>query len=320
MPQHPCVAVLIPCYNEELTIANVIYSFKTMFPDAIVYVYDNNSTDKTQDQALKGGAIVRTETQQGKGHVVRRMFADIDADVYVLIDGDNTYDVTETPTLIDRLIKENLDMISGVRQNNQEKAYRLGHKLGNNLLTGIVSFLFGRHIADMLSGYRIFSRRFVKSFPMLSTGFEIETELTIHAMQLNMPILESNINYRSRPEGSISKLHTFKDGWRILLTIIRLLKDEKPVLFFTTIFFISMIISIVLAWPIFTTYMKTGLVPRFPTAILATGITILGFLSLAIGLILDTVTRGRKEAKRMTYLSYPSPSIACQYRHNPKEV
>ncbi|MBU4263734.1 MAG: glycosyltransferase family 2 protein [Proteobacteria bacterium] len=303
------VAVLIPCYNEEKTVVQVVEDFRAMLPQAMIYVYDNNSKDQTAQRAAAAGAMVRTEKHQGKGNVMRRMFSDIEADIYVLVDGDNTYHAASTPAMIDRLLSEQLDMVVGSRLTSHAGAasFRLGHQFGNRLLTGFVTLLFGRSLTDMLSGFRVMSRRFVKSFPALSKGFETETELTVHALELRMPITEIVTPYGSRPSGSESKLHTYRDGLRILLTIINLFKEERPLLFFTIVFALLAAISVILAVPLFITFAKTGLVPRFPTAILATGTMLLAFLSLACGLILDTVTHGRRELKRLSYLAIAAP-------------
>ncbi len=298
------IAVMIPCFNEQQTIHQVVTDFKKYLPNATIYVYDNNSTDQTVNEALQANAIVRHEGLQGKGNVVRRMFSDIDADVYVLVDGDATYDAASALTLIHSLLTNHLDMINAARVNESKEAYRMGHTFGNKLLTSLVKIIFGNQISDMLSGYRVFSRRFVKSFPILSTGFEIETELTVHALSLRMPIAEIKTPYYQRPLGSFSKLSTFKDGWRILSMIIGLLRNERPLAFFSLIGVFLFITSLILAEPLFVTYWQTGLVPRIPTAILCTSLTILAFLNFACGLILDTVTRGRKEAKLLSYLSY----------------
>lgn len=300
------IAVLIPCFQEEETIGKVVSDFKSALPTACIYVYDNNSTDKTVVNATKAGAIIRNEPLQGKGNVIRRMFADIDADIYVLVDGDDTYDPKSAPNLIDILITNRVDMVNGARVSDSKDAYRLGHRFGNKLLTNIVRKIFGDRIKDMLSGYRVFSRRFVKSFPTMSVGFEIETELTIHALELRMPMYEFYTPYKERPEGSESKLRTIHDGIRILATIFRLIKMERPFEFFFTIFSVLAISSIILSWPIFTEYLETGLVPRFPTAILSTGMMILAFLSLTAGFILDGITLSRREVKRLHYLSIPS--------------
>ena len=302
------IAVLIPCYNEEITIAKVIGDFQKALPGAEIYVYDNNSVDDTRIEAQKAGAIVRGERTQGKGNVVRRMFADVEADIYVLVDGDDTYEAAAAMRMITLLENEQLDMVNGARVTDIKEAYRTGHRFGNMVLTRLVQFLFGRQVEDMLSGYRVFSRRFVKSFPALSNGFEIETELTVHALELRMPIAEVETNYKDRPEGSVSKLNTYRDGLRILKTILVLLKEERPLLFFSSLFFILFLTSVGLAWPIFIEYMQTGLVPRLPTAMLSTGIMLLAFLSLFSGLILDTVTHGRWEVKRMRYLAIPRRS------------
>lgn len=301
------LAVLVPCYNEALTVAQVVKTFQTALPTADIYVYDNRSTDDTAFQARAAGAIVRYEAQPGKGNVVRRMFADIDADIYIMVDGDNTYEANAAERLIKRLIVENLDMVVGARQPAIEdnSAYRLGHRGGNLFLTGVVQSLFGRRLKDMLSGYRVMSRRFVKSFPALSNGFETETELTIHALELNIPFVEEPTLFFSRPDGSESKLKTFSDGWRILGTALLLFKELRPFLFFGVHFLCLSIASLLLGLPLIRTYWETGLVPRFPTAVLAASIMLLAFLSLTCGLILDSVARGRREMKRMHYLNHP---------------
>jgi len=304
------VAVLIPCYNEELAIAKVVRDFAEALPLALVYVYDNNSRDRTVEVAREAGAIVRGEPLQGKGNVVRRMFADIDADVYVMVDGDATYHAASAPMMIAKLVEDNLDMVVGTRLHSEEEgAFRHGHQFGNRMLTGFVAWLFGDRFHDMLSGYRVFSRRFVKSFPALSQGFETETELAVHALALRMPVAEVQTPYYSRPPGSVSKLNTYRDGWRILLTVIKLLKEERPLLFFTLVSLLFGLISVALALPLVFTYMETGLVPRFPTAFLATGIMILAFLSLASGFILDNVKHGRRELKRLHYLQLKAPGV-----------
>lgn len=303
------IAVLVPCYNEQAAIAKVIGDFRKALPAAIIHVYDNNSTDRTVEVAREAGAIVGNETRQGKGHVVRRMFADIDADIYVLVDGDATYDAPSAPAMVQKLIAENLDMVVGTRADREESAYRRGHRSGNALFTWFVASMFGSSFTDILSGYRVFSRRFVKSFPALSTGFEIETELTIHALELGMPVGEIETPYYARPAGSASKLSTWRDGLRILWTIQRLYRTERPLQFFGLIAIVLAAASIILAVPIIETYLATGLVPRFPTAILATGMMLAAFLFLASGLVLDTVTRGRREMKRLAYLSHRAPHL-----------
>ncbi|GAC1339667.1 MAG: glycosyltransferase family 2 protein [Acetobacteraceae bacterium] len=302
----PRLAVLIPCYNEEVTIATVVADFRAALPDAVIYVYDNNSSDRTIEAALAAGAVVRQETLQGKGHVIRRMFADIEADAYVLVDGDATYDATSAPEMVRLMLEQRLDMVNGARVSQAEAAYRPGHRLGNQVLTGIVRSIFGDRISDMLSGYRVFSRRFVKSFPALSSGFETETEFTVHALELWMPIGEVKTPYRERPEGSTSKLNTWIDGLRILRTIVLLVKEERPLQFFTASAIVLLVLAAAAAIPVVSDYVRTGLVPRFPTAVLATGLVLLAFLSIVCGLILDTVSRGRKEFKRLTYLAIPA--------------
>jgi glycosyltransferase involved in cell wall biosynthesis len=301
------IAVLLPCYNEEAAIAATVAGFKKALPGATIYVYDNNSRDRTRDVAAKAGAVVRSERQQGKGHVVRRMFADVDADVYVMADGDLTYDPKAAPAMVDQLIAEQLDMVVGTRKHEEKEAYRGGHVLGNKLFTGILSGLFGRSFSDIFSGYRDFSRRFVKSFPVLSSGFEIETEISVHALELRMPVGEVETAYGARPEGSESKLSTYSDGWRILKTIVTLYRVERPVLFYGGIGALFVGVAILLAIPLVLTYLDTGLVPRVPTAILVTGMTLVAVLCFFAGLILDTVTRGRREVRRLFYLSFAAP-------------
>jgi glycosyltransferase involved in cell wall biosynthesis len=300
------IAVLLPCYNEEAAVAQTVAGFRAALPDADIYVYDNNSSDRTREVAAAAGAIVRTEKMQGKGHVVRRMFADVEADIYVMADGDATYDASAAPALIAKLIDEQLDMVVGARKSEVEEAYRAGHVLGNKVFTGLLSSLFGRSFSDIFSGYRIFSRRFAKSFPALSRGFETETEISVHALELVMPVGEVVTAYGARPEGSQSKLSTYRDGWRILKTILHLYRIERPVLFYGSFALALAALAVVLAAPLAITYFQTGLVPRFPTAILVTGLMILAFLSFFCGLILDTVVRGRREVRRLHYLSYPA--------------
>jgi len=298
------IVVLVPCYNEEAAIARVVADFRACLPDAVVYVYDNNSTDRTVEVARAAGAVVRREPRQGKGHVVRRMFADVEADVYVLVDGDATYDAPSARAMIARLVEGGLDMVVGARRDQEEAAYRPGHRVGNRMLTGFVARVFGAPFVDMLSGYRVFSRRFVKSFPVLSSGFEIETELTIHALNLELPVAEIETPYFARPPGSVSKLSTWRDGLRILANIVRLYRAERPLPFFGWIGAALAAVSIVLAIPIFITYVERGVVPRFPTALLSTGLMILAWLAVACGLVLDTVTRGRREMKMLAYLAH----------------
>ena len=301
------VAVLVPCYNEGATVARVVSEFRVALPEASIYVYDNNSTDNTWDAAVAAGAIARREPRQGKGHVVKRMFAEVEADIYVLVDGDATYDAPSAPKMIARLVAERLDMVCAVRVHQDQAAYRRGHQAGNRLLTGFVGAVFGSTFADILSGYRVFSRRFVKSLPVLSGGFEIESELTIHALELGLPVGEVPTPYYARPEGSTSKLSTWGDGLRILRMIFRLYRAERPLRFFGGIGAVLAAISIVLAVPIFITFMREGIVPRLPTAILATGLMMLASLALVCGVILDTVTRGRRELKMLSYLAHRAP-------------
>ncbi len=299
------VAVLLPCYNEAAAIAQTVADFRAALPEATIYVYDNNSTDATVEVARTAGAVVRTERMQGKGNVVRRMFADIDADIYVMADGDATYEAAAAPGLISLLVDDQLDMVVGARKSEVDAAYRRGHRLGNAMLTGMLAWLFGRTFTDILSGYRVFSRRFVKSFPVLSEGFEIETEISVHALELRMPVAERITAYAARPEGSESKLSTYRDGWRILRTILTLFRIEKPLAFFGLIGGLLAFIAIGISVPLFVTYFETGLVPRLPTAVLAMGMMLLAFLNGFCGLILDTVVRGRREMRRLAYLAYP---------------
>jgi glycosyltransferase involved in cell wall biosynthesis len=301
------IAVLLPCYNEAAAVGQTVAGFRAALPEADIYVYDNNSSDRTCELAAAAGATVRTERMQGKGHVVRRMFADIEADIYVMADGDATYDAAVAPALVRRLLDERLDMVVGARKSEVEEAYRRGHRLGNQLFTAILASLFGRTFSDIFSGYRIFSRRFVKSFPALSRGFETETEISVHALELAMPVAEVITVYGARPEGSASKLSTYRDGWRIMRTILHLFRIERPVLFYGSFGLLLAVLAIILAVPLAVTYAQTGLVPRFPTAILVTGLMILAFLSFMCGLILDTVVRGRREVRRLAYLSFPAP-------------
>jgi glycosyltransferase involved in cell wall biosynthesis len=306
-PESPRIAVLLPCYNEEAAIGQTVRGFRDALPSATIYVYDNNSRDRTREVAAEAAAVVRSEKQQGKGNVVRRMFADIDADVYVMADGDLTYDPNAAPAMVEMLLADQLDMIVGTRRHEEKDAYRGGHVLGNKIFTGLLSGLFGRSFSDIFSGYRVFSRRFVKSFPVLSSGFEIETEMSVHALELRMPVGEVETSYGARPEGSHSKLSTYGDGWRILRTISTLYRVERPVLFYGGIGAILLVLAFLLAVPLIVTYLHTGLVPRFPTAILVTGMTIIAVLCFFTGLILDTVTRGRREIRRLAYLSLEAP-------------
>ena len=302
------IAVLLPCFNEEAAIVRTVEGFRAALPDAAIYVYDNNSSDRTVELARAAGADVRNERMQGKGNVVRRMFADVDADVYIMADGDLTYDPAAAPAMVKLLLDDRLDMVVGTRLHEAKDAYRGGHVIGNRVFTGLLSKLFGRSFSDIFSGYRVFSRRFVKSFPVLSEGFEIETEISVHALELRMPVGEVETAYGARPEGSESKLSTFRDGWRILKTIGTLYRIERPVLFYGLIGALFLLVAIILAVPLVLTYLDTGLVPRFPTAILVTGMTIIAVLCVFAGLILDTVTRGRREMRRLAYLSQPATS------------
>jgi glycosyltransferase involved in cell wall biosynthesis len=300
---NPTVAVLVPCLNEAKSIRKVVTDFQAQLPEATIFVYDNNSTDGTVEEARAAGAVVRVEPLRGKGNVVRRMFADIEADVFVLVDGDDTYDAASAPALVDLLLGHSLDMATAIRESSIKEAYRPGHRFGNVLLTRLVAAFFGNRLTDLLSGYRVFSKRFVKSFPALATGFEIETELSVHALQLRMPIGEMPTAYKERPQGSTSKLNTYRDGLRILNTIAFLVKEERPLMFFSIVAGLLGVSALALGIPVVIEFMHTGLVPRLPTALLAAALATSSFLSIACGLILDTVSRGRAEAKRLAYLS-----------------
>jgi len=299
---HAAIAVLVPCHNEAQTVVDVVEQFRAVLPEATVYVYDNNSSDDTAQRADAAGAIVRVEHRQGKGHVVRRMLADVDADYYVLVDGDATYDAASARQMLQMLVGQNLDLVNGRRVARQDAAYRPGHRMGNRIFTGLIGSLFGKQIEDVLSGYKVFSRRFAKSFPVFSGGFEIETELAVHALTLGVPMAEVDTPYVMRPQGSSSKLRAIPDGLKILRMIVSLFKAERPLLFFSTAAFVLTALSVVLAAPLLLTYAETGLVPRLPTAILCTGIMIGAMLSFSCGVILESVKRGQREIKRLLYL------------------
>lgn len=300
------IAVLLPCYNEGAAIAAVVKAFQKALPFATIYVFDNNSTDNTVEEANKAGAIVCVEKRQGKGNVIRRMFADIEADIYVMADGDLTYDAVASPLLIKKLIDEKLDMVVGTRRaQNSDKTFRPGHRFGNILFTKMVAYLFGRQFSDILSGYRVFSCRFVKSFPASSSGFDTEAELTIHSLELKLPVGEVNTNYFDRVEGSESKLSTYRDGFKVLFRVLLMLKETRPLFFFGVISFMLMLLSVILSIPLFYSYFTIGFIPKIPTAILTTGIMLLAFISLACGIILDSVCRARKELKYLHYLGLP---------------
>ena len=301
------IAVLVPCYNEEKSIAKVVADFRAALPGATIFVFDNNSTDRTAEVARVAGAEVFNEPHQGKGHVVRRMFTDVEADIYLLVDGDATYDAPSAPKMVDLLLRDRLDMVVGTRVDDEVAAYRKGHRTGNWLLTSFVAQVFGRVFTDMLSGYRVFSRRFVKSFPVLSGGFEIETELSVHALELGLPVAEVPTPYYARLSGSASKLNTWRDGFRILRTIFKLYRAERPLRFFGSVGAMLALMAVGLAIPVLVTFFETGLVPRLPTAILSMGLMVLAFLCVAVGLILDTVTRGRRETKLFAYLALRAP-------------
>ena len=304
------IAVLIPCYNEAVTIERVIEGFRAALPTASIYVFDNNSSDDTIARARAAGAQIRCVSGQGKGNVVRRMFADIEADTYVLVDGDDTYDPTSAPAMVAKLLDEHLDMVVGARVHASDDAYRTGHQMGNRLLTGAMTLIFGKSFTDMLSGYRVFSRRFVKSFPAASQGFETETELTIHAMQLRMPCAEIATPYGARPSGSTSKLHTYTDGLRILGTIIKLFAVERPLRFYSILASVLALVAIALGIPLIITFLETGMVPRLPTAVLCTGLTLMSALTFFSGLTQQTIAVARRETKHFHYLQAHPPVAA----------
>lgn len=316
LPDFSRVAVLIPCYNEATTVGTVVRDFRLSLPGARIFVFDNNSADATIEVARAAGALVRQVADRGKGNVVRRMFADIDADIYVLVDGDNTYDASIAPSLVEQVLQDGLDMVVATRSSDEQSAYRLGHRFGNVALTRCVGMIFGHTFTDMLSGYRAFSRRYVKSFPAHSRKFEVETELTVHALQLRMPVTEQATLYKSRPEGSESKLNTYRDGLRILITIAELFRAERPFAFYSIGFLTCTLLAIVLAVPLFDTYVQTGLVPRFPTAILCATLILFGTILLTCGIVLDAVTHGRTETKRLAYLTHAGPQLAVEHVAN----
>ena len=300
------IAVILPCYNEAVAIPKVVADFRAALPDAVIYVYDNNSADRTREIAAAAGAVVRRERQQGKGYVVARAFADVEADIYVMVDGDDTYDAATAPAMVAMLLDERLDMVTGTRVTDIVAAYRPGHRLGNQILTGAVRLVFGNRISDMLSGYRVFSRRFVKSFPAMAEGFETETEFTVHALELSMPLGEIKTAYRDRPAGSASKLRTYVDGMRILRTIVTLVRNERPLEFFSLVGLLLVVLGLLIGGPVVIEFLQTHLVPRLPRAILALGLVLLSFLSFSNGLVLASVARGRKEMKRLAYLAIPA--------------
>ncbi len=301
------IAVLLPCYNEEGAIAKTVADFRAALPDAAIYVYDNNSTDRTAEVARGAGAIVRTEPAQGKGNVVRRQFADIEADIYVMADGDDTYDASAAPAMIEKLVAEKLDMIAGKRVETAEAAYRRGHKFGNWLLTSLVRVFFKSPFEDMLTGYRVMSRRFVKSLPFMASGFGIETELTVHVARMMTPVAEVDTHYKERPEGTVSKLRTYRDGWKILMTIAKLVRQERPLVFFGLLAILFALLSLAIGIPVVIEFVRTGFVTTLPSAVLAASLALLSALSAMTGLILDSVTKGRWEVKRLHYLSLPPP-------------
>ncbi len=304
----PAIAVLIPCRDEAATVAEVVEAFRAAMPQAMIYVYDNNSTDSTAAAALRAGAVLRRAVLPGKGNVVRRMFSDVEADIYLLVDGDGTYDAAAAPAMVRKLLDEGLDMVSAARVSSHAEAYRAGHETGNRLLTGLVRMIFGRQFRDMLTGYRVFSRRFVKSFPAASQGFEIETEITVHALQMRLPADEIDADYGARPEGSQSKLNTIRDGIRIVRMIGLLVREERPLQFFGGAALAAFVLAAALGLPVLAEFARLHAVPRFPSLIVAVGSAMVGFLCFACGIILDTVSRARLEQRRLTYLSIPGPA------------
>jgi hypothetical protein len=313
----PRIAVLTPCRNEAATVAQVVADFAHALPGAAIWVFDNSSTDDTTARALAAGAQVRHAPLKGKGNVVRRMFSDVEADVYVLVDGDGTYDAAAAPAMVRRLVDEGLDMICAARVSTASAAFRAGHRFGNVALSGMVRMVFGRQFKDMLTGYRVFSRRFVKSFPAHSAGFEIETELTVHTLQMRLPAAEVEAAYGARPDGSESKLSTFRDGWRILRMISLMVREERPLQFFSAVGAVAMLLAALMAAPVLGVYLRTGLVPRLPTLVVAVGVAVIGLLSFACGLILDAVSRGRLEQRRLAYLALPGPVAGARSPHPP---
>jgi glycosyltransferase involved in cell wall biosynthesis len=312
--------VIVPCHNEAATVAQVTADFARALPGAVVWVFDNNSTDATAARAQAAGAVVRHVALKGKGNVVRRMFSDVDADIYVLVDGDGTYDPAAAPTMVARLIDEGLDMVSAARVSTAAEAYRAGHRFGNLALSGVVRQVFGRQFKDMLSGYRVFSRRFVKSFPAHSSGFEIETELTVHTLQMRLPAVEVEAPYGARPEGSESKLSTFRDGLRILRMISLLVREERPLQFFSIAGLAAVVFAWFLAAPVLVQYLRTGLVPRLPTLVVAVGMMMVALLCFAVGLILDTVSRLRLEQRRLAYLALAGPEALQSRGPSPRRL
>lgn len=301
------IAAIVPCHNEALAVGKVVADLKAAVPAMRVYVYDNNSTDGTDEIARAAGAIVRYEHSTGKGNVVRRAFSDIDADIYVMVDGDDTYEVGAVPEMIERLMSGPYDHVLGVREQVTDTAYRAGHEAGNRAFNVLVSKVFGMPVNDMLSGYRVMSRRFVKSFPALSREFEIETELTVHCANLRVPCAEVAVGFRDRPEGSESKLSTYRDGLKILRLILHLVRFERPVLFHSVLGALFVVVALILGIPVLVDYARTGLVPRLPTAVLASSIVLIGILLWMVGLILDAVAKSRREAARLNYLRLPAP-------------
>ncbi|GHA68408.1 glycosyltransferase family 2 protein [Streptomyces termitum] len=304
----PTVACVVPCYNEEAAIAKVVRDLRASLPEALIYVYDNNSTDNTVAEAQKAGAIVRHEPRKGKGNVIRRAFADVEADALLIIDGDDTYDASRAREMVDLLFEGPYDQVVGARREVVETAYRAGHAVGNKMLTGAVRSLFGNDVSDMLSGYRVFSRRYIKSFPALSHEFETETEMTVHALSLRLPTAEMEVDFKDRPAGSVSKLRTYRDGWRILKLILGLTRRQRPSLFHSVIAGLLALVSLVLGIPVVADFIRTGDVPRFPTAILAASIMIIAMLVLMVGYILESFMHMRQEQARLAHLRYPAPS------------
>lgn len=300
--KHPTIALIVPCYNEALTIKKVIDDFKQAIPKLFVVICDNNSTDQTTEVARKAGAMVLYEPLKGKGNAVRRLFRDVQADIYIMVDGDDTYNPKDIQNMLSTLQEEHLDMVVGLRQATQKSAYPMNHSWGNWLFNWVLRFFFKSKFKDIFSGYRVFSRRFVKSFPAITSGFDIETELCVHTLDLNLPTKEIPTSYQSRPEGSVSKLKTWSDGFLILRRMIFLFKELRPFLFFGIIFLVLTSLAIFLSTPVMVTYLETGLVPRLPTALLCSSLMLLGFLSLTCGIILESIKHSRREMKRLHYL------------------
>lgn len=305
---NPSIACVVPCHNEEAAVGTVVQDLRAALPEAEIYVYDNRSTDRTAEVAREAGAIVRHEPRKGKGNVIRRAFADVDADALLIIDGDDTYDASRARDMVSLLFEGPYDQVLGARREKVEGAYRPGHAVGNRVLTGAVRWLFGNEVTDMLSGYRVFSRRYIKSFPALSREFETETEMTVHSLNLRLPTTEMAVDFKDRPTGSESKLRTYRDGWRILLMIMNLARRERPALVHGAVSGLLALIAAMLGAPVLLEFARTGEVPRLPTAVLAASLVTIAALVLLVGYVLESVVHMRQEQSRLIYLGYPAPA------------